>query len=73
MGLPEQADATARRGRKDWHLRHYYGTARWFAWGNGRRSYHSYLKHYSRRLFRRWAKQDPENAPRKNRYNGWET
>ena len=36
-------------------------------------SYHVWLKKRARRLFRRLARQDPENAPTKYRYRGWET
>lgn len=71
MSLPMQADARARRGRRDGRRRAY--RCPWCQERGGPKSYHSFLKHYSRRLMRRWAKVDPEQAPRRPYYSGYET
>lgn len=72
--FPMQADGCARRGRKDRQAQS-SGSRTPVAspTGTGSKGFHARLKHYTRRLLRRWAKQDPENAPTKNRYRGYET
>ena len=60
MGFIEQADGGSLRSPR--------GYAR-----GGRKTYHRWLKRAYWRWVRRHAKRDPEGAPRRMRYRGYET